>query len=56
MLDDNARAERKKDAVAELRRAFCSSDLALYLAFDAQVRNPGTTNERFLRQLVQELQ
>ena len=25
-------------------------------AFDAQVRNPGTTNERFIRQLVQELQ
>ena len=24
--------------------------------FDAQVRNPGTTNERFIRQLVQELQ
>ena len=24
-------------------------------AFDAQVRNPGTTNERFIRQLVQEL-
>ncbi len=25
-------------------------------AFDSQVRNPGTTNERFIRQLVQELQ
>ena len=25
-------------------------------AFDSQVRNPGTTNERFVRQLVQELQ
>jgi cyclase len=25
-------------------------------AFDAQVTNPGTTNERFIRQLVQELQ
>ena len=25
-------------------------------AFDAQVNNPGTTNERFIRQLVQELQ
>ena len=24
--------------------------------FDSQVRNPGTTNERFIRQLVQELQ
>ena len=24
-------------------------------AFDAQVRNPGTSNERFIRQLVQEL-
>jgi len=23
--------------------------------FDSQVRNPGTTNERFIRQLVQEL-
>ena len=25
-------------------------------AFDSQIRNPGTTNERFIRQLVQELQ
>ena len=25
-------------------------------AFDLKVRNPGTTNERFIRQLVQELQ
>ena len=28
----------------------------LTAAFDSQVRNPGTTNERFIRQLVQELQ
>jgi hypothetical protein len=24
--------------------------------YDSRVRNPGTTNERFIRQLVQELQ
>jgi len=31
-------------------------DAGLTNSFDSQVRNPATTNERFIRQLVQELQ